>query len=487
MIFAYTIKGHGLPNAGPPAEPLRLLTRRRSSPSSARRARRRRRRPVARFAADSRRGAAVRARRPSGCAAIRSPVAAPARGARRPRPHADGPQHHPGRRSAGCCSTSPASRPRPRAGSSRSRPDVASSPPTSAAGSTRSASGRPTDERDWFADDAETILHWRRAPDRPAHRARHRRGQPRRRCSASSARPGAAGASRCSRSARSTTRSSTAPSSRGRSASTPAASRSSSARRPGVTLAAEGGAHQSIITPSIGIEQPGCRRATSRRSRMTSSGACSTRWPARPRRTARRPTCGSRLAPVDQALAAVPADPAARERRRRQVVAGGYALRRGRRPGRHPRRDGRAHARGAGRRRPARRGSASPPTSSASPAPTCCSGRVRARGTGHGRRRPAGSSTRSSRPTAPRRWSPCSTATRTPSRSSPAINRVRSVNLGVTEFGQSGDLAGGLPLPRHRRRQHRPRRPRHHPAPSGTAPLGGLLAGEAVFPGSAER
>jgi pyruvate dehydrogenase E1 component len=35
---------------------------------------------------------------------------------------------------------------------------------------------------------------------------------------------------------------------------------------------------------------------------------------------------------VDQALAAVPADPAARERRRRQVVAGAYPLRRSARP-----------------------------------------------------------------------------------------------------------------------------------------------------------
>src|SRR5690606_491078 len=32
--------------------------------------------------------------------------------------------------------------------------------------------------------------------------------------------------------------------------------------------------------------------------------------------------------PVDQTLAAVPTDPAARERRRRQVVAGGYPIRR---------------------------------------------------------------------------------------------------------------------------------------------------------------
>ena len=45
---------------------------------------------------------------------------------------------------------------------------------------------------------------------RAAHRARHRRGQPRRRCWASSARRGRATASRCCRSARSTTRSSTA-------------------------------------------------------------------------------------------------------------------------------------------------------------------------------------------------------------------------------------------------------------------------------------
>jgi pyruvate dehydrogenase E1 component len=35
---------------------------------------------------------------------------------------------------------------------------------------------------------------------------------------------------------------------------------------------------------------------------------------------------------VDQALAAVPADPAARERRRKQVVAGAYPLRRSARP-----------------------------------------------------------------------------------------------------------------------------------------------------------
>ena len=66
---------------------------------------------------------------------------------------------------------------------------------------------------------------------RPAHRARHRRGQPGRACSASWARRGRATARRCCRSGRCMTRSSVARWSRGRSACTPAASRFSSARR----------------------------------------------------------------------------------------------------------------------------------------------------------------------------------------------------------------------------------------------------------------
>jgi pyruvate dehydrogenase E1 component len=93
----------------------------------------------------------------------------------------------------------------------------------------------------------------------------------------------------------------------------------------GVTLAPEGGAHQSIITPSVGLEQPRC--------------------------TAWEPTFGQDLEwtllaslanlgrpggesayfrlstrPIDQTLAAVPTDPQARERRRRNVLAGGYRL-----------------------------------------------------------------------------------------------------------------------------------------------------------------
>lgn len=96
----------------------------------------------------------------------------------------------------------------------------------------------------------------------------------------------------------------------------------------GVTLAAEGGAHQSIKTPSIGLEQPGCVS-------YEPAFAIDVEWTLL--------ACMARLGhpdggssylrlstrPVDQRLAAVPADPAARERRRRQAVAGGYLLRRG--------------------------------------------------------------------------------------------------------------------------------------------------------------
>ncbi|MEU8105171.1 1-deoxy-D-xylulose-5-phosphate synthase N-terminal domain-containing protein [Nonomuraea muscovyensis] len=99
----------------------------------------------------------------------------------------------------------------------------------------------------------------------------------------------------------------------------------------GVTLAPEGGAHQSITTPSIGLEQPGCVT-------YEPAFAIDVEWTllaclAR----LGRPDGGSaylRLStrPVDQALAAVPADPAARERRRRQAVAGAYPLRRADRP-----------------------------------------------------------------------------------------------------------------------------------------------------------
>lgn len=93
----------------------------------------------------------------------------------------------------------------------------------------------------------------------------------------------------------------------------------------GVTLAAEGGAHQSIKTPSIGLEQPGCVS-------WEPAFAIDVEWTllaaigrlGRPDGSSAYLRLSTR--PVDQTMAAVPADPAARERRRRQVVAGGYPL-----------------------------------------------------------------------------------------------------------------------------------------------------------------
>ncbi|SFS70649.1 transketolase-like TK C-terminal-containing protein [Saccharopolyspora flava] len=95
----------------------------------------------------------------------------------------------------------------------------------------------------------------------------------------------------------------------------------------GVSLAPEGGAHQSVGTPSIGLEQPGV-------TSYEPAFAVDTEWCLLAAMSQLGKPGGSssylRLStrPVDQSLASVPTDPAARERRRRQVVGGGYALRR---------------------------------------------------------------------------------------------------------------------------------------------------------------
>jgi pyruvate dehydrogenase E1 component len=94
----------------------------------------------------------------------------------------------------------------------------------------------------------------------------------------------------------------------------------------GVTLAPEGGAHQSVITPSIGLEQPRCTAwepafvqdlewaLLHALGRLGQPGGTSAYF----RLTTR---------PVDQALAALPEDPERRERRRLSVLAGGYRAR----------------------------------------------------------------------------------------------------------------------------------------------------------------
>ncbi|GAA1518680.1 transketolase-like TK C-terminal-containing protein [Nocardioides humi] len=94
----------------------------------------------------------------------------------------------------------------------------------------------------------------------------------------------------------------------------------------GVTLGFEGGAHQSITTPSIGLEQPGCVA-------FEPAFAVEVEWAlldglsrlGRPDGSSTYLRLSTRG--VDQGLADLPADPAARERRRRQVLAGGYRLR----------------------------------------------------------------------------------------------------------------------------------------------------------------
>ncbi|MET3923146.1 transketolase C-terminal domain-containing protein [Arthrobacter sp. UYEF20] len=93
----------------------------------------------------------------------------------------------------------------------------------------------------------------------------------------------------------------------------------------GVTLAPEGGAHQSITTPSIGLEQPGC-------TAWEPAFAQDLEWCLlHAMNQIGRP--GGRSAyfrlstkPVDQSLAALPEDPLLLERRRQQALAGGYRI-----------------------------------------------------------------------------------------------------------------------------------------------------------------
>jgi pyruvate dehydrogenase E1 component len=93
----------------------------------------------------------------------------------------------------------------------------------------------------------------------------------------------------------------------------------------GVTLAPEGGAHQSIVTPSIGLEQPGCvawEPAFGPDLEWCFLHAMS--QIGRPGGTSAYFRLSTR--PIDPALAQVPEDPVLAERRRRHAVAGGYRL-----------------------------------------------------------------------------------------------------------------------------------------------------------------
>jgi len=96
----------------------------------------------------------------------------------------------------------------------------------------------------------------------------------------------------------------------------------------GVTLAPEGGAHQSIGTPSIGIEQPACifwEPAFGADLEWAFLHALSLL--GRPDGESSYFRLTTR--PLDQGLAAVPQDQAALVQRRRDVLDGGYRLREG--------------------------------------------------------------------------------------------------------------------------------------------------------------
>ncbi len=94
----------------------------------------------------------------------------------------------------------------------------------------------------------------------------------------------------------------------------------------GVTLAPEGGAHHSIITPSIGLEQPGCvawEPAFGQDLEWALLNALSRL--ARPGGTSSYFRLSTR--PIPQALADMPDVQEATEERRRHALAGGYRLR----------------------------------------------------------------------------------------------------------------------------------------------------------------
>jgi pyruvate dehydrogenase E1 component len=93
-----------------------------------------------------------------------------------------------------------------------------------------------------------------------------------------------------------------------------------------VTLAPEGGAHQSITTPSVVLEQPGCiawEPAFAEDLEWTLLRALSLL--GKPDGTSAYFRLSTRS--LDQALAAVPEGVEARDRRREQAVSGGYVLR----------------------------------------------------------------------------------------------------------------------------------------------------------------
>ena len=197
-------------------------------------------------------------------------------------------------------------------------------PRTSAAGSTRWACSPRRSSADFLG--TERLLRWRQGPAGHHIELGHQRDEPV--PHARPARPGPRAARRApaARSAPSTTRSSAAASTRSSTRSTTVPASWSSARRPGITLAPEGGAHQSH---DHRVDRPGAARrdvAPSRPTPWRSTGCCATGCDrlADPDGDALYLRLSTR--PLDQAPFAAARARLGDERLRADVLAGGYRL-----------------------------------------------------------------------------------------------------------------------------------------------------------------
>ncbi|MFG2195933.1 pyruvate dehydrogenase [Streptomyces sp. NPDC048639] len=322
VVFAYTVKGHGLPTAGHPQNHSSLLTGEQMTELAAR-VGMDTERPWARFPQGSTEAelcdrTAARLRRPA--TPDQAPPALPTDIGRTPSGKGTT-QQALGRALLDLTREAPEAAGRVVTVS----PDVAST--TNLGGwLNKVGTWSPTERRDWFADDAETILHWREQPS----------GQHIELGIAETNLVGLLGelGATWSRWGRPLLPIGVVYDPFVGRALEPwafgmyAGGQSILVGTPsGVSLAPEGGAHQSVITPSIGLEQPGC-------TAYEPAFAIDVEWCLLASLAQLGKPGGSstylRLStrPVDQSLAAVPTDPAARERRRKQAVAGGYLLRR---------------------------------------------------------------------------------------------------------------------------------------------------------------
>ncbi len=256
VVFAYTIKGWRLPTEGHPANHSALLSRRAVRRAGGR-ARHRSRRPVGGLRRPARpRPSCARRRRARLRPRAAGVVAAPPRGAGDARPRAPRPRVHPAGVRALLGRPRARGARRSRSASSPSRPTSARRP-TSAAGSTRRASGRSATG----STGSPTTPTRSCAGARPTTASTSSSASPRSTSSACSASSGAT----WSRDGQPLLPVGTIYDPFVARALEPwsfgiyAGGQSILVGTPsGVTLGPEGGAHQSVITPSIGIEQPGC-------------------------------------------------------------------------------------------------------------------------------------------------------------------------------------------------------------------------------------